>query len=60
MDRTDYNNMSNSELKLCIETLQNEFDAKKSELIKLCEEIEDIQKRYNDANREINGRKNVF
>lgn len=52
--------MSNSELKLCIETLQNEFDAKKSELIKLCEEIEDIQKRYNDANREINGRKNVF
>jgi len=60
MDRTDYNNMSNSELKLCIETLQNEFDAKKSEWIKLCEEIEDIQKRYNDANREINGRKNVF
>lgn len=60
MDRTDYNNMSNSELKLCIETLQNEFGAKKSELIKLCEEIEDIQKRYNDANREINGRKNVF
>lgn len=60
MDRTDYSNMSNSELKLCIETLQNEFDAKKSELIKLCEEIENIQKRYNDANREINGRKNVF
>lgn len=60
MDRTDYNNMSNTELKLCIETLENEFEAKKSKLVKLCEEIEDIQTKYNDAKREINSRKNVF
>ena len=60
MDRTDYSNMSNTELKLCIETLQNEFDTKKSELIKICGEIEEIQRKYNDANREINSRKNVF
>jgi len=60
MDRTDYNNMSNSELKLCIETLQNEFDSKKNELIRLCEEIENIQRKFNDANREINSRKNIF
>jgi peptidoglycan hydrolase CwlO-like protein len=52
--------MSNTELILCIETLQNEFDAKKSELIKICGEIEEIQRKYNDANREINSRKNVF
>lgn len=60
MDRTDYNNMSNTELKLCIETISNEFEAKKSELVKLCEELMEIQNRYNDADREINSRKNVF
>ena len=60
MDRTDYNNMTNSELKLAIETLQNEFDAKKSEMLKLCKEIEDIQKKYNAINGEISLRKNMF
>jgi uncharacterized coiled-coil DUF342 family protein len=60
MDRTDYNNMTNSELKLAIETLQNEFDAKKSEMLKLCEEIEEIQKKYNAINGEISLRKNMF
>lgn len=60
MDRTDYNNMTNSELKLAMETLQNEFDIKKSEMLKLCEEIEQIQKKYNAINGEINLRKNIF
>jgi uncharacterized coiled-coil DUF342 family protein len=60
MDRTDYSNMTNSELKLAIETLQNEFDAKKSTMLKLCEEIEEIQKKYNAINGEINLRKNMF
>ena len=43
MDRTDYNNMTNTELKLCAETTLNEFYAKKAELIELCKEIEKIQ-----------------
>lgn len=60
MDRTDYNNMSNTELRICIETLQNEFDAKKNEIIKLCSELEDIQRKYNEINTEINLRKNIF
>ena len=60
MDRTDYNNMSNTELRICIETLQNEFDAKKNEIIKLCSELEDIQRKYNEINAEINLRKNIF
>lgn len=60
MDRTEYNNMTNSELKLAIETLQNEFDVKKNAMLKLCEEIEEIQKKYNAINGEINLRKNMF
>lgn len=60
MDRTDYNNMSNTELKLCIETLQNEFDVKKNEIVKLCSELENIQRKYNEINAEINLRKNIF
>ena len=60
MDRTDYNNMTNTELKLCIETIQNEFEAKKQEMIKLCEDMKNIQNRYNAVNAEINIRKIVF
>lgn len=60
MDRTDYNNMSNTELKLCAETVLNEFYAKKAELIELCKEIEDIQNKYNAIENEINLRKNIF
>jgi len=60
MNRTDYNNMSNMELKLCIETLQNEFEAKKAEIVKICEELEEIQRKYNDVNNEINLRQNIF
>lgn len=60
MDRTDYSNMSNTELKLCIETLQNEFEAKKNEIIKLCEELENITTKYNKINNELDSRKNIF
>lgn len=52
--------MSNTELKLCIETLQNEFDVKKNEIVKLCSELENIQRKYNEINAEINLRKNIF
>jgi len=60
MDRTDYNNMTNTELKLCAETTLNEFFAKKAELVELCKEIEKIQKKYNDIETEISLRKNIF
>lgn len=60
MDRTDYNNMTNTELKLCAETTLNEFESKKAELIVLCKEIEQIQKKYNAIENEINLRKNIF
>lgn len=60
MDRTDYSNMTNTELKLCAETALNEFSSKKAELVKICEEIEKIQKKYNEIETEINLRKNIF
>ena len=60
MDRTDYNNMTNTELILCKETTLNEFYAKKSKLVELCDEIEKIQNRYNAIEKEISIRKNIF
>lgn len=60
MDRTDYNNMTNTELILCKETTLNEFYAKKAKLVELCNEIEEIQNRYNAIEKEISIRKNIF
>lgn len=60
MDRTDYNNMTNTELILCKETTLNEFYAKKAKLVELCDEIEKIQNRYNAIEKEISIRKNIF
>lgn len=52
--------MSNSELKLYLETLENEFNAKKNELIRLSEEIEKIKTKYNNVNNELCSRNNLF
>ena len=60
MDRTDYNNMTNTELIICKETTLNEFYAKKAKLVELCDEIEKIQNRYNAIEKEISIRKNIF
>lgn len=60
MDRTDYNNMTNTELKLCLETLENEFNAKKNEIEKLCDDLKEIQKKVRKVDNEISLRKNIF
>ncbi len=60
MDRTDYNNMTNTELVLCKETTLNEFYAKKAKLVELCNEMEEIQNRYNAIEKEISLRKTIF
>lgn len=60
MDNTDYSNMSNAELKLCLEKLQNEFEKKKADIVKLCKDLEEIQFKYNNANSELDLRKNIF
>jgi hypothetical protein len=56
----DYSKMSNTELKLKMETVANEFEAKKLEIIEKCKELEEIQSRYSAINNELSLRKNLF
>ncbi len=55
-----YKDMSNSEIKLHIEKLKNEFDKKKNDLIKLCSDMDKIEKEYLEAQHEIEIRKNLY
>jgi hypothetical protein len=60
MSKVNYKEMSNSEIKLHIESLKNEFEAKKIKLRKVCEEMNEIEKKYLEANNELNIRKNIY
>ena len=60
MSKERYDNMSNAELKLAIERLTNEFESKKNKMIKICEEMDDIEKKYLAVKHELDNRKNIF
>ena len=60
MENTKYNEMSNIDLKLTLETLSNKFESKKQELIKICNEMQDIEKEYLNVKQELEIRKNLF
>lgn len=56
----EYQNMSNAELKLTMEKLTNEFEAKKAALIELCKNMENIEYEYLSAKKELELRKNIY
>ena len=60
MEKIKYNELSNTEIKLRIEVLENSFENKKNELIKLCEEMNNIEKEYLEAKHELEIRKNIY
>ena len=60
MEKKDCANMSNSELKIYIEILRNEFESKKAELTKICELMGDIENEYLSATHELKIRKNIL
>lgn len=60
MSNIKYQEMSNTEIKLCIKTLENLFESKKRELIKISEELDKIEKDYLSAKHELEIRKNIF
>lgn len=60
MKKVKCSEMSNSELKLYIESLKNIFESKKIELKRICEEMGDVEKEYLSANRELEIRRNIF
>ena len=52
--------LSNSEIKEYIMTLENEFEATKAKIKVLCKELEAIESAFEKAQTEINLRKVVF
>lgn len=60
MEKKDCTNMSNSELKIYIETLRNEFESKKAELAKICEMMGGIENEYLSATHELEIRRNIL
>ena len=60
MSNIKYQEMSNTEIKLCIKTLENLFESKKRELINTSEELDKLEKDYLSAKHELEIRKNIF
>ena len=60
MKKRNYKEMSNSELKLQIESLRNIFESKKNMLRNICEEMGEVEKEYLDATHELKIRKNIL
>lgn len=60
MEIKNCSELSNSEIKEYIMSLENEFEAVKAKIKVLCEELEKIEAAYNSAQNEIKLRKTVF
>ena len=60
MKKRNYKEMSNSELKLQIESLRNIFESKKNMLRNICEEMGEVEKEYLNATHELKIRKNIL
>lgn len=60
MKKRNYKEMSNSELKLQIESLRNIFESKKNMLKNICEEMGEVEKEYLAAAHELEIRKNIL
>lgn len=56
----NYSEMSNNELKLTIESLENEFTVKKQSIKTLCDELVELENEYKKATSELNIRKTVY
>jgi hypothetical protein len=55
-----YSEMSNIDLKMCLEKYTQEFESKKTQLIQLCEDMDKIEKKYLKAKNELEIRKNLL
>lgn len=60
METKDYTTMSNNEIKLHIQKLENEFEAKKIQIKSLCDELLEIENEYHKAENELSIRKTVY
>jgi hypothetical protein len=60
MEKINCTDLSNSEIKLYMESLTNLFESKKIALTKICSEMDEIEKEYLQAKKELDIRKNIY
>jgi predicted nucleic acid-binding Zn-ribbon protein len=60
MEKKNYTEMSNAEIRLAIETIKNEYEAKKNKLVQICKEMEALEIDYRNAENELRIRKDVI
>jgi len=60
MEIKNCSELTNSEIKEYVMTLENEFEAIKAKIRLLCEDLEKIESAYNSAQNEIKLRKTIF
>ena len=60
MEKKDYTTMSNNDIKLHMQSLENEFESKKAQIKQLCDELVEMENEYHRAENELNIRKTVY
>lgn len=60
MEKYNFKEMTNAELKIYIETFKQEYETKKNEILKMCEDMTKIEEKYLNAKHELEIRKNLF
>lgn len=60
METIDYKELSNTEIKLKMEQLKNEFDAKRKQVVNICDEMKKLEDEYLLAENELYLRKNIL
>lgn len=61
MEKIDFKNMSNNDIKLEIKNLENKYEGIKMDIFKLVEEMKELDKLYIEGKKElINRSKGIF
>lgn len=60
MEKKNCKDMSNVEIKLYMKSLNEEFEAKKSLINKICDEMDKIEDAYHSAEQELSIRTNLY
>lgn len=60
MKQINYSELGNSEIKMHIENLKNEFEGKKLHLKEICDEMNEIEQEFMRASHELKIRRNLY
>lgn len=53
MDKIEYKNMSNNDIKLKMKSLENEYEGIKNKIFKLVEKMKELDYSYNEGKKEL-------